>query len=753
MMDFRLPRFALWNGERLALIHQWFERLPGVVRVAQEANAICAVQSQWKEKYASLVGWVNQAVDALSPAQVLELEPFSCSWPEGFLERYRNWVHQQFLAASPALIRLVHESKEVLQKINKQFSAWGRPAATVPAEPERDAVAELLEEAVAKLRDLPSQVVWPDRPAPRLPQVLVIDDELGRLTVPGARLSEKARQRLHQLQAAFCNQFHLLPGGGSPAIRVNQPVGEAWFCAGQRYDDRHGFVNDLGVVKEVVATGEYALVLVDVVFNAGEPDDSGMGNANTQFGVDPILPWLRKNHPDLPVVALTADPSGQVINRIHSLELEYLHKTSDEVDLFHHILGGQKATPEQLRAAMCVPDDFVAYDRKMLEVVWEAWRIARKGKGEPILILGESGAGKERLARFIHNASQWESGPFVTVNCAALPKELSDSILFGYYARAYAGAAPVDTPGYFHQADGGTLVLDEFAELPDDVQAKLLRALQKIDDSNPRLREIQPVGPRPARTTLATEVSALVVACTNRDRESLRQDIVARFPHQITIPPLHERKDDVVPLAQYLLKDRLGLPGLRLSEDAQAFLKGKRIRSNVRTLERLLKKAAEGKGQVNIIREQDLVKAWEAVVQPPPPPPQPPEPPKPPEPVGLPEAVAALLRKAGPEEWRQFTVEEGDKIKRALEGQLVKVVATLLEWALSQAPDVPSLAEYLTNRKLRGREPQDVVKRWLKLDSLISERVTQLAPSLKNETLQKLIKDVQDELKRRRPGN
>ncbi len=392
--------------------------------------------------------------------------------------------------------------------------------------------------------------------------------------------------------------------------------------------------------------------------------------------------------------------------------------------------------------------------------------IARRGKGAPILILGESGAGKERLAQFIHQSSPWAAGPFVPINCANLSNELADSVLFGYYAGAFSGAPTnQDTPGYFHQAQDGTLVLDEIAELPLNTQPKLLRALHITNQGDPRVREIQPVGRPGPKSTLRTKLGVLVIGCTNRYLTSLREDVIERFRQRLTVPPLDQRPDDVVPLANYLLGQRLARPGLKLSRDAEEFLKNSQFPGNVRTLERLLEIAAQGKGAVNILSSDDLRAAWPEAIkddgatrrpgegevgvpsgptswQPPAGQPQSPV-------SSLPEAITALLRCRDAREWEAFTIQEIRNVNEALKTRVADVVATLLEWALTQSPDVPSLAEYLRGVRGRGREPQDVVKRWLKLDPRISKRAKALAEGLDNQTLKNLINAAAIERSRR----
>ncbi|MCM5570156.1 nitric oxide reductase transcriptional regulator NorR [Burkholderiaceae bacterium FT117] len=206
----------------------------------------------------------------------------------------------------------------------------------------------------------------------------------------------------------------------------------------------------------------------------------------------------------------------------------------------------------------------------------------------PVLLLGETGVGKELFARRIHARSRRHERPLVHVNCAALPESLAESELFGHAKGAFSGAG-VERPGRFEAADGGTLFLDEVGELPLPVQAKLLRALQN--------GEIQRLGADRPRS-----VDVRVVAATNRNlREAVRDarfraDLYHRLSvYPLPIPPLRERGPDVLLLAGRFLelnRARLGLRSLRLSPGAGDALSRYRWPGNVRELEHVISRAA-----------------------------------------------------------------------------------------------------------------------------------------------------------------
>jgi transcriptional regulator with GAF, ATPase, and Fis domain len=204
-----------------------------------------------------------------------------------------------------------------------------------------------------------------------------------------------------------------------------------------------------------------------------------------------------------------------------------------------------------------------------------------------VLIAGESGTGKELIARAIHFGSWLREGPFVPVNCASLPGELADSLLFGHIKGAFTGADQ-DREGYFEMAHGGTLFLDELGEMALELQAKLLRVLED--------GEVWRVGARQGR-----QVDVRVVAATNADVERriqegrFRQDLyfrVARFT--VVAPPLRERREDIPLLAQHFLQlfvAEMGRDAPALSPEAHQSLSAYSFPGNVRELKNIIERA------------------------------------------------------------------------------------------------------------------------------------------------------------------
>jgi len=211
--------------------------------------------------------------------------------------------------------------------------------------------------------------------------------------------------------------------------------------------------------------------------------------------------------------------------------------------------------------------------------------------GVPVLVTGESGTGKELIARVLHELGPNPAGPFVAVNCGALPRELAESELFGHERGAFTGAA-VRRVGWFEEASGGTLVLDEVGELPIDLQPKLLRVLE-----TGRLRRVGGAG--------EIGVRVRVVAMTLRDlqadvsRRCFRDDLYYRLAgFCLRMPPLRERRGDIPLLAAHFLRELAGEVGDRhLDAAALSALTAAVFPGNVRELRNTIRRAAILAGQ------------------------------------------------------------------------------------------------------------------------------------------------------------
>ena len=291
-------------------------------------------------------------------------------------------------------------------------------------------------------------------------------------------------------------------------------------------------------------------------------------------------PVLLKDAADGNVIAasttcITLDRSGQpgiVRNASGRLAtLRYADPTSE-------------ASLAALVACVATPGAPIAADPESLSILALAERLAVSDI--PVLINGPTGTGKEVLSRFIHNRSNRKDGPFVAVNCAAMPEAMLEALLFGHKKGAFTGATE-SNEGFFRAADGGTLLLDEIAEMPIGLQAKLLRALQE--------GEVVPIG-----ATQPIAIDVRVIACANRDLPTevaegrFRADLYYRlnvFP--LALRSLRERADDIAPLAFAMLLRHApaGHAVPWISDAAVAMLKLHGWPGNVRELENVMRRA------------------------------------------------------------------------------------------------------------------------------------------------------------------
>ncbi|MGD8277097.1 MAG: sigma-54 dependent transcriptional regulator [Gemmatimonadota bacterium] len=315
-----------------------------------------------------------------------------------------------------------------------------------------------------------------------------------------------------------------------------------------------------------------------------------------------VLEAIRRRDSGIPVILMTAQASLQsAVKAVNEGAFYYLQKpfANDElVALCRRALETRQLKSENTalkreirRREHTVTTRPIGKNRAFLEVLKLSETVAPTDS--TVLLTGESGTGKEVIARYIHRLSEREAGPFVSINCGALPENLLESELFGHVKGSFTGAVR-DKQGLMAVARGGTFLLDEVAEMSPALQVKLLRALQE--------REVVPVG-----ATEPVRIDVRIIAATNRDLEkeiragSFRSDLYYRL-NVITlhIPPLRERMDDIPLLAEHFL-GRLnasrgngngdGTPR-RLSETGLATLQSYDWPGNVRELENALERAA-----------------------------------------------------------------------------------------------------------------------------------------------------------------
>ena len=314
-------------------------------------------------------------------------------------------------------------------------------------------------------------------------------------------------------------------------------------------------------------------------------------------GVDglAVLAGVRELDPEVPVILMTAQASLQsAMKAVNQGAYYYLQKPFGNDELLalcrraadtRRLSRENKALKTEIRRRQQPGADRpVGRNRAFVDVVRLAETVSPTDS--TVLITGESGTGKEILARYIHDLSERSAGPFISINCGALPENLLESELFGHVKGSFTGAVR-DKDGLLVAARGGTFFLDEVAEMSPALQVKLLRALQE--------REVVPVG-----ATQTIEIDVRVIAATNRDldqeirRGAFRSDLYYRL-NVITLhlPPLRDRVDDVVLLAEHFLQGhaRNGRE-LRLDEGALAALQTYAWPGNVRELENAIERAA-----------------------------------------------------------------------------------------------------------------------------------------------------------------
>jgi DNA-binding NtrC family response regulator len=297
---------------------------------------------------------------------------------------------------------------------------------------------------------------------------------------------------------------------------------------------------DANALRESFGGTQPEVILLDLKL----PDAEGME----------LLPVIKKQWPQTEVIILTGHATIDAAVAATKLgAYDFQKKPFDHKSLLiaveraieHKHLQEQASSLRQALSTMSGGTSPIFQSSAMKSVVKTVERVSPSEVS--IFITGESGTGKEVVADLIHALSPRSKGPFIKINCAALPRELIESELFGSVKGAFTGAQ-ADREGLFRQADGGTLLLDELAEMPVDTQTKLLRVLQE--------KEVRPVG---GKTTYKT--NCRVIASTNQHVDDaikagkLRQDLYYRISTiSIHLPGLRERREDVIPLANSFLR-------------------------------------------------------------------------------------------------------------------------------------------------------------------------------------------------------
>jgi two-component system, NtrC family, response regulator PilR len=331
---------------------------------------------------------------------------------------------------------------------------------------------------------------------------------------------------------------------------------------------------------------EYAFCLTDMRL----PDGTGME----------LVEHVVKNHPGVPIAMITAFGSvDTAVNALKAGAFDFVSKPVDLAVLRRLVQSALKLNEErrqepELRGSPLLGDSAV-----MREVRQTIAKVARSQA--PVYISGESGSGKELVARLVHEHGPRAAGPFVPVNCGAIPAELMESEFFGHTKGSFTGAV-ADKEGLFQAANGGTLFLDEVADLPMHMQVKLLRVIQE--------KAVRPIG---ARQEVPVDVRILSATHKNLiklvELGNFRQDLFYRINViEVRVPALRERLEDIPGLAQHFL-ERItrdwGGEQLSLSPSAVRALQAYDFPGNVRELENVLERAV-ALSEGNVVQAEDL---------------------------------------------------------------------------------------------------------------------------------------------------
>ena len=326
------------------------------------------------------------------------------------------------------------------------------------------------------------------------------------------------------------------------------------------------------VAKQKLASIHYQLCLTDMRL----PDGDGLE----------LIKLIQRDYPNLPTAMITAFGSVETaIDALKAGAFDFLSKPVDLVQLRELVEKALKLDSSPAENSAVQQSEFLGQTPIMQALRQRIHKLARSQA--PIYIQGESGSGKERVARLIHQLGPRADGPFIPVNCAAIPTDLMESEFFGYKKGSFSGAV-TDKPGLFQAAENGTLFLDEIADLPLSMQVKLLRAIQE--------KSVRPIGaqtevPVNVRILSATHKNLLQQVKNNEFREDLyyRINVI-----EVQVPSLRERAGDIPDLSTVLLQKiatEYQLPAATLSNQAINALKNHSFPGNVRELENILERA------------------------------------------------------------------------------------------------------------------------------------------------------------------
>jgi two-component system response regulator PilR (NtrC family) len=340
----------------------------------------------------------------------------------------------------------------------------------------------------------------------------------------------------------------------------------------QRMDLQPRTASTVQAAQQLLKTERFDLCLTDMQL----PDDNGLE----------LVKWIQQYSPTVPVAVITAH--GNMETAVRALKLGAFDFVSKPLDLS----GLRKLVASAIKLSESSDGDTSLFGPRLLgtsesmdQLREMIVRVARSQA--PVHVSGESGTGKELVAKLIHESGSRKDGPFVPVNCGAIPTELMESELFGHKRGSFTGAV-TDKRGLIQSAEGGTLFLDEIADLPLHMQVKLLRVIQE--------KAVRPVGEQQE-----VGIDVRILSATHKNLSQLvaegkfREDLFYRINViELRVPSLRERPEDILELAESILRRlgrRMKLPAANLGPDALAALQSYSFPGNVRELENILERA------------------------------------------------------------------------------------------------------------------------------------------------------------------
>ena len=411
-----------------------------------------------------------------------------------------------------------------------------------------------------------------------LPRILVIDDELS---------SSQGGSLLRRSMLRSCN---MMDAASSADMSETKAMAMAHFCSGENSEGVYTYE----AIRETVVKGEahepWNLILLDVTFGKKK-----------HFGEE-VRARLLREYSSLPIVLLTSRVQAELQNP----DVPYFSKDGlTKRELARQLIEHGRLSSSHKRKLLNLENGEIAESPAFLNVLYQAYLYADSDAA--ILLLGETGVGKEVVARYIHRLSKHSKGPFVAENMAGVGAQDSamlNMILFGR-RKNYPNKGDGEETGLFGSADGGTLFLDEIAELPRPTQSNFLRVLQER-----RYRRLGEHNERDANFRLLTATLQNLECLI--ETGAFREDLFNRIEQvRIHIPSLKERIEDIEPLAEHFLQNKMdlyGKRGIKLHDDARDAIIGLDFPGNVRQLENLMQQLVLQKGNNAVIFASDIYK-------------------------------------------------------------------------------------------------------------------------------------------------